>query len=118
MATTTTLPHTPLTMTADAPGTTSEAPPEDSVVFSVGLTRDYGGTGLFDVDLRVPPESMYGLVGPNGAGKTTLLSIINGMRRADRGRVEVRVPKSRIAVCPDVPEFDPWLSAFETVDPV
>jgi ABC-2 type transport system ATP-binding protein len=82
----------------------------------VGLTRDYGGTGLFDVGLRVPRDCVYGLVGPNGAGKTTLLSIITGMRHADRGTVAVAVPRRHVAVCPDVPEFDGWLSAFEVVD--
>jgi ABC-2 type transport system ATP-binding protein len=59
---------------------------------------------------------VYGLVGPNGAGKTTILSIITGMRHADRGTVEMNVPRRHIAVCPDVPEFDGWLSAFEVVD--
>jgi len=85
-------------------------------VTTVGLTRDYGGTGLFDVGLRVPRDCVYGLVGPNGAGKTTLLSIITGMRHADRGTVVVAVPRRHVAVCPDVPEFDGWLSAFEVVD--
>jgi ABC-2 type transport system ATP-binding protein len=85
-------------------------------VATSGLTRDYGGTGLFDVDLRVPAGCVYGLAGPNGAGKTTLLSIITGMRHADRGTVEVAVPRRQVAVCPDVPEFDGWLTAFEVVD--
>ena len=85
-------------------------------VSTSGLTRDYGGTGLFGVDLRVPRGSVYGLVGPNGAGKTTLLSILTGMRRADHGAVELAAARHDIAVCPDVPEFDGWLSAFEVVD--
>ena len=89
---------------------------EGPVIATVGLTRDYGGTGLFDVDLRVPRGCVYGLVGPNGAGKTTMLSIITGMRHADRGTVEVAVPRRQVAVCPDVPEFDGWLTAFEVVD--
>lgn len=85
------------------------------VVQTAGLTRDYGGQGLFDVNVSVPRGSVYGLVGPNGAGKTTMLSIITGMRRADRGEVRVSVPQVGIAVCPDVPEFDPWLTACEAV---
>jgi ABC-2 type transport system ATP-binding protein len=89
---------------------------EGPVVATVGLTRDYGGTGLFDVDLRVPRGSVYGLVGPNGAGKTTMLSVIAGTRHADRGTVEVAVPRRQVSVCPDVPEFDGWLTAFEVVD--
>lgn len=103
--------------------TTSPSPPSTSLpggdgpaVTTFGLTRDYGGTGLFDVGLRVPRGCVYGLVGPNGAGKTTMLSIITGMRHADRGIVEVAVPRRRVAVCPDVPEFDGWLTAFEVVD--
>lgn len=87
-----------------------------AVVETVGLTRDYGGGGLFDVDLLVPRGCIYGLVGPNGAGKTTMLSILSGMRRADSGVVQVSVPRRLIAVCPDVPEFDGWLTAGEVVD--
>lgn len=88
----------------------------DAIVTTSGLTRDYGGVGLFDVDLLVPPGSVYGLVGMNGAGKTTLLSLLSGLRRADRGTISLTIPRSRVAVCPDVPEFDGWLTAWEAVD--
>lgn len=88
----------------------------EPIVTTSGLTRDYGGTGLFDVDLIVPRGSIYGLVGPNGAGKTTLLSIVSGVRRSDSGRVCIDVPRDKIAVCPDVPEFDGWLTAYEVVN--
>jgi ABC-2 type transport system ATP-binding protein len=64
----------------------------------------------------VPDGSVYGLVGPNGAGKTTLLSLLAGTRRADRGTVGMRIGRDRVAVCPDVPEFDDWLTAYEVVD--
>jgi ABC-2 type transport system ATP-binding protein len=92
--------------------------PADSrpIVATSGLTRDYGGTGLFEVDLLVPRGSVYGLVGLNGAGKTTLLSMLSGIRRADRGTVSMSIGRQQLAVCPDVPEFDPWLTAHEVVD--
>src|SRR6476659_2076244 len=65
-------------------------PADPSVLVQTeGLTRDFGGKGLFDVDLKVPRGCIYGLVGPNGSGKTTLLSILDGTRRADRGTVQV-----------------------------
>jgi ABC-2 type transport system ATP-binding protein len=86
------------------------------VVTTTGLTRDYGGNGLFSVDLAVPFGSVYGLVGLNGAGKTTLLSILSGTRHADGGSVHLAVDRSRVAVCPDVPDFDAWLTASEVVD--
>lgn len=105
--------QTPATGQVLTPATGSA---DDLAVITRGLTRDYGGAGLFDVDLQVARGSVYGLVGPNGAGKTTVLSIIMGMRRADRGTVHLAVSKGRTAVCPDVPEFDTWLTAHEVVD--
>ena len=86
------------------------------IVTTSGLTKDYGGNGLFSVDLAVPRGSVYGLVGLNGAGKTTLLSILSATRRATAGTVSVAVDRRRIAVCPDVPDFDGWLTAREVVD--
>ena len=95
-------------------GAASTQPP--AVVTTSGLTRDYRGAGVFDVDLRVPRGAVYGLVGPNGAGKTTLLSLLTGTRRPDRGTLVLAAAPRKIAVCPDVPEFEPWLTAFEVVD--
>jgi ABC-2 type transport system ATP-binding protein len=96
-------------------GTSAVSGCEDVAVRTERLTRDYGGTGLFDVDLSVPRGCVYGLVGPNGAGKTTLLSILTGVRRADHGTVHLGMHPDAVAVCPDVPEFDGWLTTAETV---
>jgi ABC-2 type transport system ATP-binding protein len=96
-----------------ADGPSQDGPP---MVATSRLTRDYGGTGLFDVDLVVPRGAIYGLVGLNGAGKTTLLSLLSQTRRPDRGSVSLQVGRDRVAVCPDVPEFDGWLTAGEIVD--
>jgi ABC-2 type transport system ATP-binding protein len=87
-----------------------------TVVTTSGLTRDYGGVGLFDVDLIVPRGCVYGLVGMNGAGKTTLLSLLSGLRRPHRGTISMSIARAQVAVCPDVPEFDGWLTAWEVVD--
>ena len=87
------------------------------VVTTTGLTKRYGDhLALDDVDLRVPEGAIYGLVGRNGAGKTTLLGVLAGLRRPTAGTVEVRVAHDRVAVLPDTPWFDPWLTAFEVVD--
>jgi ABC-2 type transport system ATP-binding protein len=93
-------------------------PPAGSrlIVTTAGLTKDYNGNGLFGVDLAVPLGCVYGLVGLNGAGKTTLLSILSATRRASAGTVTMAVDRRRVAVCPDVPAFEPWLTASEVVD--
>ena len=86
-----------------------------AVLTTTDLRRDYGGRGLLGVDVAVEEGSVYGLVGPNGAGKTTLLSIVTGLRRADSGRVRIAVDRRQVAVCNDVPDFEPWLTAREVV---
>jgi ABC-2 type transport system ATP-binding protein len=79
------------------------------------LSKTYGSTAaLAAVDLNVSTGSVYGLVGPNGAGKTTLLGVLSGLRAATSG--SVRLDTDRIAVLPDTPHFDPWLTAREVVD--
>ena len=81
------------------------------------LRKEYGATvALDDVGLRVGRGSVYGLVGPNGAGKSTLLGILGGLRRPTAGVVTLEVPVGRMAVMPDTPRFEPWLTAREVVD--
>jgi ABC-2 type transport system ATP-binding protein len=70
---------------------------------------------VLGVDLEVPRGCVYGLVGPNGAGKTTLLGLLTGLRRPDAGTIEMAVDRRRVALVPDVPEFEKWLTAREVV---
>lgn len=87
------------------------------IVSTRGLRKAYGTTvALDDVNLQVPAGSVYGLVGPNGAGKTTLLGILAGLRRPTAGTVDIAVDWDRIAVLPDTPQFDSWLTGREVVD--
>lgn len=81
-----------------------------------GLIKRYGTHAALDgVDLEVPAGSVYGLAGPNGAGKTTLLGILAGLRTATEGEVTVEAAAGEIAVLPDTPRFDPWLTGREVV---
>jgi ABC-2 type transport system ATP-binding protein len=87
------------------------------VLETVALRKVYDGTvALDDVDLAVEPGSVYGLVGPNGAGKSTLIGLVAGLRRPTAGEVRLHVERNRVAVMPDTPLFDPWLTAREVVD--
>jgi ABC-2 type transport system ATP-binding protein len=87
-----------------------------ALVTTSGLGKVYGGVvALDDVDISVPRGSVYGVVGPNGAGKTTLLSILVGLKEATSGSVTLAVERERIALVPDTPSFEPWLTAREVV---
>jgi ABC-2 type transport system ATP-binding protein len=90
---------------------------EGTVVQTEALRKEYGSVvALDDVSLRVERGSVYGLVGPNGAGKSTLLGVVAGLRRATRGSVTLGPERDRVAVMPDTPTFEPWLTAGEVVD--
>jgi ABC-2 type transport system ATP-binding protein len=86
------------------------------IVETSGLVKRYGSQLALDrVDLAVSEGSVFGLVGPNGSGKTTLLAILAGLRRPSAGVIGVRVPRQRVALLPDTPQFDPWLTGREVV---
>ncbi len=48
-----------------------------------------GAKTLDDVNLEVPPGSIYGFLGPNGAGKTTTLRLLLGLLRNQQGTIEL-----------------------------
>jgi ABC-2 type transport system ATP-binding protein len=90
------------------------------------LKKSYGSTPAIDgVSFTVQTGEIFGLLGPNGAGKTTTLSILQGLRRADSGRVRVlgrdiavepRHIKRRIGVQLQRTSLLPELTVFEQLD--
>jgi ABC-2 type transport system ATP-binding protein len=75
-----------------------------------------------DLDLRVKPGEVYGLLGPNGSGKSTTLKIVLGLVSPTRGRTEIfgrssRLVESREAVgfLPENPYFYEFLTGTETL---
>ncbi len=80
------------------------------------LTKDYNaGRGLFDLDLQVSPQEVFGYLGPNGSGKTTTIRLLMGMLRPTRGSAYIfgldcirdsAQVKRRVGYLPgDVPQF-------------
>ena len=54
------------------------------------LNRAFGGVvALAELDLRVAPGEVLGLIGPNGSGKTTLFNVITGIYSADQGSIRL-----------------------------
>jgi len=87
-----------------------------AAIRTTGLTKDYGShRGLFELELQVAPQEVFGYLGPNGAGKTTTIRLLMGMIRPTAGsayifgldciRESVEV-KRRVGYLPgDVPQF-------------
>jgi len=75
-----------------------------------------------NLNLRIEPGEVYGLLGPNGSGKSTTLKIILGLVSPTRGRTEIfgrdsRLVESREAVgfLPENPYFYKYLTGEETL---
>src|ERR1044071_6345288 len=90
--------------------------------FPVPLHPARGIVAVKDLNLRIEPGEVYGLLGPNGSGKSTTLKIILGLVSPTRGRTEIfgrdsRLVESREAVgfLPENPYFYKFLSGEETL---
>lgn len=63
---------------------------ENSPVIVENLRKYYGSVKAVDnLSFTVRDGEVYSLLGPNGAGKTTTVEIIEGIRKADSGKIEV-----------------------------
>lgn len=61
-----------------------------AAIATSSLTKDYRlGRGLFDLELRVSPQEVFGYLGPNGAGKTTTIRLLMGMIRPSSGSAHI-----------------------------
>ena len=62
----------------------------DLVIEAEGLTKGYGERLLVgDLDFKVPPAAIVGIIGANGAGKTTLFRMVVGEEQPDGGSLRV-----------------------------
>ncbi len=89
------------------------------------LVKHYGDVRAVDgVSFAVPRAEVFTLLGPNGAGKTTTLEILEGIREADSGEIEIfgerrrridRSTKERIGVLLQEGNFEPHLKVREVL---
>jgi ABC-2 type transport system ATP-binding protein len=57
---------------------------------ATGLVKRYGDLVAVDgIDLAVRAGTCLGLLGPNGAGKTTTIEMLEGLKTADAGEIEI-----------------------------
>ncbi|WP_420630275.1 ABC transporter ATP-binding protein [Candidatus Leptofilum sp.] len=97
----------------------------ENVIQVDNLSKSYGDvTAVNDMSFSVKKGEIFGFLGPNGAGKTTTLSILEGLRKLDRGRVRIlgmdvndkaKSIKSQIGVQLQSTSLLPDLTVFEQV---
>ena len=62
----------------------------DIVVEAKGLKKSFGDRVLFeDVNFKIEPGAIVGIIGPNGSGKSTLFRVITGKEDPDMGSVKI-----------------------------
>jgi ATP-binding cassette ChvD family protein len=58
----------------------------NNVINAKGVSKSFGDKLLYEnLNFKLPPAGIVGIVGPNGAGKTTLFRMIMGQEVADSG---------------------------------
>ena len=88
-----------------------------------GLTKYYSAiTGVRDVNFRVAPGTVLGLLGPNGSGKSTTVGMLTGLLEPSGGAVtldgsDIRANlldyKRRLGYVPEEAQLYTWMSGAE-----
>jgi len=61
-----------------------------AAIHTARLSKDYGlGRGLFELDLQVAQQEVFGFLGPNGAGKSTTIRLLMGLVRPTAGSAHI-----------------------------
>jgi simple sugar transport system ATP-binding protein len=86
-----------------APAVLAPAPRAPAIELR-GISKAFGPVQANkDIDLRIEPGTIHGIIGENGAGKSTLMSILYGFYKADRGEIRIdgralAIPDSQAAI--------------------
>jgi ABC-2 type transport system ATP-binding protein len=87
-----------------------------------GLTKQYGSKpALRNVNLRIEPGRIIGLLGPNGSGKTTLIKICTGLLTPTVGKVYIAglepgpETKAIISFLPETPYLNDWMKVSQLI---
>ena len=87
------------------------------------LSKRFGRTQALDnVNLKVEPGRVVGLLGPNGSGKTTLIKLANGLLTPTAGEILIdgkapgRESKALVSYLSDRECLPEWMSAKQLMD--
>ncbi len=60
------------------------------VIEAENISKSFGGKLLFEnLNFKIPPGSIVGVIGGNGAGKSTLFKMITGKEKPDTGSIRI-----------------------------
>ena len=94
-----------------------------SMLEARGLTKYYSAiTGVRDVNFRIEPGAVLGLLGPNGSGKSTTVGMITGLLEPSGGsvlfdgtdiRADIIEHKRGLGYVPEEAQLYTWMSGAE-----
>jgi energy-dependent translational throttle protein EttA len=87
-----------------------------NVIEANGVSKAFGDKLLYeDLNFKLPPAGIVGIVGPNGAGKTTLFRMIMGQEEADGGAFTIGETVKVSYVDQQHADIDPEKTIWEQV---
>lgn len=89
-----------------------------------GLSKSYGYAtkALSEIDLRIEPGRIVGLLGPNGSGKSTLLKLANGLLTPSSGQILIdgmkpgTETKKIVSYLPERTYLSDWMNVRQLLD--
>ncbi|MBI4930698.1 MAG: energy-dependent translational throttle protein EttA [Bacteroidetes bacterium] len=62
----------------------------NEVIEAKKVSKAFGDKLLYeDLNFKLPPAGIVGIIGPNGSGKTTIFRMIMGQEKADKGQFKI-----------------------------
>ncbi|MDB2415684.1 energy-dependent translational throttle protein EttA [bacterium] len=87
-----------------------------NVIEATSVSKAFGDKLLYeDLNFKLPPAGIVGIVGPNGAGKTTLFRMIMGKEEADSGSFSIGETVKASYVDQQHADIDPEKTIWEQV---
>ncbi|GIV26222.1 MAG: energy-dependent translational throttle protein EttA [Bacteroidia bacterium] len=88
----------------------------NDVIEAINLTKVFGDRVVFEnLNFKLPPAGIVGIIGPNGVGKTTLFKMIIGQEKPTSGEIKIG-PTVKISYVDQTHKaIDPEKTVFEVV---
>ncbi|MDR0295361.1 MAG: energy-dependent translational throttle protein EttA [Prevotellaceae bacterium] len=88
----------------------------DKVVDAQQVKKGFDNRVLFEnLNFKLPPAGIVGVIGPNGVGKTTLFRLIMGIEKADAGAFEIGETVKLAYIDQQHSKIDPDKTVYETI---